>query len=99
MRGDPKYHEVTPSSASAKLMSTRSKASTGKPATSSPVGSKRGLKAQDKVSKKAEKKVTSPEEHKKPSASTAKPVAKPKQAAKTTGKRKAKDNPEDLAKK
>jgi hypothetical protein len=45
MRGDPKYHEVTPSSSAAKLMSTRSKASTGKAATSSPVGSKRGLKA------------------------------------------------------
>jgi hypothetical protein len=51
------------------------------------------------VSKKAEKKVTSSEEHKKPSASTAKTLAKPKQATKTTGKRKAKDNPEDLAKK
>lgn len=51
------------------------------------------------MSKKAEKKVISSEEHKKPSASTAKTVAKPKQAAKTTGKRKAKDNPEDLAKK
>jgi hypothetical protein len=51
------------------------------------------------VSKKAENKVTSSEEQKKPSAPSAKTVAKPKQAARTTGKRKAKDNPEDLAKK
>ncbi len=50
------------------------------------------------MSKKAGKKVTH-EELKKPSASSAKTAAKPKQAPKATGKRRGKDHLEDLAKK
>jgi hypothetical protein len=42
MRGDPKYQEISATSASAKQMSTRSKAgSGGKAASSSPAGGKR----------------------------------------------------------